>query len=118
MKTLTTLEHPAVAATSQTLLSKHGFACVLTTLQPSEGATAIDAAQGGEEHLLFVVDGEVSVRTGEITTLLKKEEAFLLPKEQTCSVSAFGQRPAKVLRVDVPPRQVVEPPIYAFESAK
>lgn len=118
MKTLTTLDHPAVTATSQTLLSKHGFVCALMTLEPSDGATAINGAQSGEEHLLFVVDGEVSVRSGEITTLLKKDEAFLLPKEETCFVSAFGPRPAKLLRVDVPPRQVVAPPIYAFESAK
>lgn len=101
MKTLETLEHPATSENTRKILAKDGFECALLTLAPEESVTITDH-ETAEEHLLFVVDGDVAVRRGEIHTLLNKDAALLLPRGEGCTLKA-GAAPAKVLRVAVPP---------------
>lgn len=117
MNNLTTLQPPAAAANSRNILAKNGFACALVTIEPGE-QLSIEHSPSGEEHLLFVVEGEVTIRSGEINTMLNKNEAHLLPKAEDCTIEASAEKPAKLLRVDVPPRQIVEAPIFTVDSPR
>ena len=111
MKTLTTLEHPSRHENTKKILAKNGFEGALLTLAPAE-TTTIPDRETAEEHLLFVVDGEVTVRRGEIHTLLSKDAALLLSGGEDGTLQAGAGGPAKVLHVTVPPRRVVEPALH------
>jgi mannose-6-phosphate isomerase-like protein (cupin superfamily) len=110
---ITTLNPPASTAVTKNILSKHGFNCALIVLSRGDETARADSTQMAE-HLLFVVEGEVTVRFGDVNTVVNKDEALLIPKEKEYSVlSHLGW--AKVLRVEVPPRQVITPQIITFE---
>ena len=69
-----------------------------------------------EEHILFVIEGEALVRFGDVNTILNQEDALLIPKGKAHSVAAHAAKGARMLRVDVPPRQIVTPQILSFDS--
>lgn len=117
MKKITTMEQPTTTLSVRKILSNNGFECAVVTLQPDDDM-AIDAARDSEERLLYVISGEATASSGEITTLLSAESAFLVPQREGCRVTVSGTQPVKLLRVEVPSRQVIEPPIYAFEAAE
>lgn len=106
---------PVITPThSKTILSKEGFACSLIMLAPGD-ETAPREANQVEEHLLFVVEGEATIRFDVVNTILSKDEALLIPRGKPHVISAHSGGWAKLLRVDVPPRQVVVPHIISFE---
>lgn len=109
-----TLDPATTPTNSKTILSKEGFACSLIMLAPGD-ETPPRAADQVEEHLLFVVDGEAIVRFDALNTVLKKDEALLIPRGKAHMISAHAGGWAKLLRVDVPPRQVVVPQILSFD---
>jgi quercetin dioxygenase-like cupin family protein len=111
---LVTLDPVATPTHSNTILSKDGFGCSLLMLAPGDETPSREADQV-EEHILFVVEGEATVRFGALTTILKKDEALLIPRGKRHVISAHAGGWAKLLRVDVPPRQVVVPQIISFE---
>lgn len=113
MKSLTVLE-PPTQPNVRSLLAQNGYSAALVTLEPGE-ALPIERSPRGEEHLLFVVDGGVTVHGGLLNTMLGKNEAHLLPKESDCTIEAAEGRPAKLLKIDVPPRQVVDAPLYTLD---
>jgi|GEM_PF-1109663 len=112
MKSLITLDPPHTANV-RGILAKEGYACAIVSLEPGE-QLAIERSPRGEEHLLFVLDGSVTVRADVLNTLLAKNEAHLLPKDVDCTIEAAEERPAKFLRIDVPPRQIVDAPLYTL----
>lgn len=114
MNTLTTLPPPP-AASAKNILSKNGYTCAIVSIGQGDELT-IPLSATGEDHLLFVLDGEIAVRNGEINTMLNKNEAHLLPKEGDTTIVVTGGRRAKLLRVDVPPRQKVEAPIFTMSA--
>lgn len=114
MNSLTALDPVSTQANTKTILSRDGFGCHLITLAPGD-ETPPRAAQHVEEHILFVIDGEATIRTGEVNTMLRKDEALLIPKGKEHVIAAHSSGWAKILRVDVPPRQIVTPQILSFD---
>lgn len=110
---ITTLDPVMSSIISKSVLAKDGFECSITTLAPGD-ETPLREAHNVEMHLLFVLDGEVTVRLGGINTMLKKDEALLVAKGQAHLAAPDGW--AKILRVDVPPRQVVTPQILTVDN--
>lgn len=111
---ITTLDPTTTPNHGKTILSKDGFACSLLTLAPGD-ETPRRTADQVEEHLLFVVDGEATVRFDDVNTILSKDEALLIPRGKEHVIAAHPGGWAKLLRVDVPPRQVVVPQIISFD---
>lgn len=70
---------------------------------------------GNRPKILFVSDGEGTVRFGDLNTMIKKDEALLISKGQAHLIAAGPDSWAKILRLDVPPRQVVTPQILTID---
>jgi len=111
---ITTLNPPSPSALTKNILSKHGFNCSIIMLGRGEETARADSSQMAE-HLLFVIEGEATVRFGDVNTVVNKDEALLIPKEKEYSILAHVGW-AKLLRVEVPPRQVITPQIITFDS--
>ena len=110
---ITTLNPPSHNTLTKNILSKHGFNCSLIMLAQGEETARADSSQMAE-HLLFVIEGEATVRFGDVNTVINKDEALLVPKDKEYSIfSHVGW--AKVLRVEVPPREVITPQIITFD---
>lgn len=116
MKSLITLDPPHTAHV-RSILAKNGYACAIVSLEPGE-PIAIERSLRGEEHLLYVLEGSLTVRVDNLNTFVAKNEAHLLPNDVECTIEAAEERPAKFLRVDVPPRQVVDAPLYTLEAER
>jgi quercetin dioxygenase-like cupin family protein len=111
---ITTLDPVSNRMTAKTILSKDGFTCSLLMLAPGDETPRREADQV-EEHILYVVDGEATVRFDQVNTILNKDEALLIPKGKQHVITANAAGWAKLLRVDVPPRHVVVPQILSFD---
>jgi mannose-6-phosphate isomerase-like protein (cupin superfamily) len=114
---ITTLPPPSSSSTARAVLSQDGYQASVITL-PAGGEFVLDVSHNSEDELLFVVDGEATLHVGdasnEVNTMLAKDQAVRLPKNQPHVIVARGDRTAKILRVSVPPRQVIIPPIESF----
>ena len=111
---ITTLDPVTTPLNAKTILAKEGYTCSLLTLAPGEETPRHDTTQI-EEHLLFVVEGEATIGLGGVNTILAKDQALLVRKGQDHVISANPDSGAKILRVDVPPRQIVTPQIITFD---
>jgi len=105
-----TLDPVTPVVRTKHVLAKNGFQCSIMTLEPGHETPRCDPREF-EERVLFVIDGEATVRFGELNTMLKKDEALLISKGQAHAIAAGSEGGAKILRVDVPPRRVVTPQI-------
>lgn len=114
MKPLTTLETPPHPTSEKRILAKDGFVGTLLKLAPGEETPRIEAGQA-EEHVLFVAEGEATVRFDDVNTILNQDEALLIPKGRAHSIVAHSDAWAKLLRLTVPPRQVVMPQIISVD---
>lgn len=114
MKTLTTLERPAATTLARTILSKDGFHAAVLTLTPGNSAS-LPEELGATQQLLFVITGQLTLHAGELHTILGEEEAVLVPAGRECTVETLGSEPARLLRIQVPPRQIVTPPLVTME---
>jgi mannose-6-phosphate isomerase-like protein (cupin superfamily) len=112
---ITTLDPIASPVHLDTILAQDGYTCSLLTLEPGS-ETPQRAAHDVQEHLLFVVDGEVTVRFGDVNTILNKDQALLVPQGRPHAIAGSEGGPAKLLRIDIPPRQVVVAPMGSFEN--
>lgn len=111
---ITTLDPVSSPVVSRTVLAENGFTCSLLTLGPGDETPPRESSQV-EEHLLFVIEGEATVRLSDINTMLRPDDALLIPKGQAHVIAAGGSGRTRILRVDVPPRRIVTPPIVSFE---
>lgn len=103
--------------TTKTILAKEGFACSLLTLAPGEETPRREADQI-EDYLLFVTEGEVTVRYCDVNTMLGKDQAVLIRKGEQHIIAASPGGWTKILRVDVPPRQIVTPQIITPANSR
>jgi mannose-6-phosphate isomerase-like protein (cupin superfamily) len=110
-----TLEPTTTPTNSRTILSKNGFTCSLIVLDPGEETPPRENDQV-EEHVLYIVEGTATVRFEELNTILNKDESLLIPRGKRHVIAAHPETSAKLLRVDVPPRQVVVPQIISFDQ--
>ena len=107
---LVSLERPSLSLDSAPVLMQHGFTCVLHTLEPDTEAL-LPASSSPDEQLLFVVEGDIAVHTGGVVTLLNSGAACLVKPGSSVALTARAGTPARVLRVEIPPREVVTPQI-------
>ena len=112
----TTLDPLTTPTNSKTILSKDGFTCFLMMLAPGDETPPREADQV-EEHLLYVVEGSATVRFEDLNTILNKDEALLIPRGKQHAIAAHPGAWAKLLRVDVPPRQAVVPQIISLDRS-
>jgi mannose-6-phosphate isomerase-like protein (cupin superfamily) len=112
---LTTLDPITSPSNIRGILAKDGFHCSIITLSPGD-ETPPREAQDAEENVLFAIEGEATVRFGDLNTMLKKDEALIIHKGQAHIIAAGPNSWAKILRVDVPPRQVVTPQILTIDG--
>jgi mannose-6-phosphate isomerase-like protein (cupin superfamily) len=109
-----TLEPTTTPTNSKTILSKNGFTCSLLMLAPGDETPRPNADQV-EEHVLYIVEGSATVRFEDLNTILNEDEAMLIPRGKQHVIAADSGAWAKLLRLDVPPRQVVVPQIISFD---
>jgi quercetin dioxygenase-like cupin family protein len=111
---ITTLDSAPASLNTKTILAKEGFNCSLLTLAPGYETPKREATQA-EDHVLFVIDGTVTVRVGDVNTILAKDQAILIHQGQEYVIVAHPGGWAKFLRIDVPPRQTVTPQIITLD---
>lgn len=111
---ITTLDSVPATLNTKTILEKDGFSCSLLTLAPGDATPRREANQI-EDHVLFVADGAATVRVGEVNTILAKDQAMLIRQSQEYVIAAHPGGWAKILRIDVPPRQIVTPQIITLD---
>jgi len=111
---LATLDPVRSPAHSKTILSQDGFTCTLLTLAPGDETRRVESGHL-DEHVLYVIEGEVTVRSDAVNTILTQDKALLVPKGKEHSIAAHPGSRAKLLRLEVPPRQVIVPPLVSLE---
>lgn len=104
---LNTLERPVSPVRTAPILVQGGFSCTLLTLEP--GASTPELIPATPDQLLFVIDGGIIVHGDGVSTVVNRDQAFLLGRGQPHHLSSTGDQPARVLRVEIPPRLVVAP---------
>ena len=107
---ITALDPVTSPLNPKTILAKEGFTCSLLTLAPGDETPRRNADQI-EEHLLFVIEGEATVRYGDVNTMLGQDQALLIRKGEQHVIAAQPGGWTRILRVDIPPRQIVTPQI-------
>lgn len=107
---ITTLDPATASLHTTTILAREGFTCSLLTLAPGDETPRREAHQI-EEHILFVIEGGATVRYGDTNTILGKDQALLIRKGEQHVIAAQPGGWTKLLRVDIPPRQIVTPQI-------
>lgn len=110
----TTLDSVPAPLNTKTILAKEGFHCSLLTLAPGDETPRREANQV-EEHVLFVADGSATIRIGDVNTILAKDQAILIRPGQEYVIAAHPGGWAKILKTDVPPRQIVTPQIITLD---
>lgn len=92
------------------MLNQQGFTCTLVTLEPG-AESALPDSRSPDSELLFVVDGDIAVHADGVTTIVNRGDAFLLAPGKPAALTARVGPPARLLRVEIPPRQVAVPQI-------
>jgi mannose-6-phosphate isomerase-like protein (cupin superfamily) len=111
---ITSLDPVTSPPNAKSILAKDGFTCSLIMLAPGDEMPRHEASNV-EEHILFIVEGDATVRFDHVNTMLSKDEALLIPKGKEHVITAHPGAWAKILRIDVPPRQIITPPLVSFE---
>lgn len=107
---LETLERPSSPLQCTPVLAQNGFNCTLLTLDAG-AESVLTASQSPDEQLLFVLEGDLAIKTDGLTTLLSREAAMLLPSDKPVVLSAPAGSPSRALHVEIPPRRIVTPQI-------
>lgn len=103
-----TLERPASLLNLTPVLARNGFACTLLTLEP-DTESVLPASASPDDQLLFVVEGDIAIHLGGLTTIVNRGGAHLLKPGASPVLSARAGAPTRVLRVEIPPRQFITP---------
>lgn len=107
---LSTLERSSSPLQATALLARKGFTCTLLTLEPG-GETSSPVSRSPEDRVLFVVEGTLALCDAGITTVVNHGEASLLGSSQSPLLAARDQSPVRLLLVEIPPRQILQPPL-------
>ncbi len=111
---VTSLPPLAPSVRAKTLLAKAGVTCALLSLAAGDEISAHDRRDASEQ-LLVVLDGQATVRTGEVSTILDPEGVLLVAAGSEYSIAASSATGARLLRIDLPPRRTNEPVIHSFD---
>lgn len=114
---LNTLERPASRLQVSPVLVRNGFTCTVVTLEPHAEAT-LPTGTSRDDQLLFVIDGEIAIDAGGLTTLVNRGAATLLAPGESPVLTVRSDSPARVLRVEIPARQMVAPQIITPGSGE
>ncbi len=106
MNSLISLESPVSHLQSVPVLAQSGFTCTLLTLAP-DSETVLPASPSPDDQLLFVVEGDIAIHNQGLTTLVNQGGACVLRSGQSPVLTARAGQPTQVLRVEIPPRQVI-----------
>ncbi len=115
MNSLETLERPSAALTTAPVLHQRGFTCTILTLQPDSEAKLPESASA-DEQLLFAIDGDIAVHLEGVTAIINQGGAHLVKAGTSPVLSAGANGPTRILRVEIPPRQVIEPQIITARA--
>lgn len=108
MNSLQTLARPASLLAASTVLNRQGFTCTVLTFAP-DSETRLPFSTSADDQLLYVLEGDIALHAEGITTIVNRGDAHLLAAGRTPVISACANTPARVLRVEIPPRQVITP---------
>jgi quercetin dioxygenase-like cupin family protein len=110
---LHTIELPPTELLAKPILNQNGFTCTQFTLVPGAD-TELPPSHSQDEQMLIVLEGEVAVLARGVTTLLKPGAAMLMAPGKAVEVSARAESPVRLLRVEIPPRQIITPQIISL----
>ncbi|MEO6876074.1 MAG: AraC family ligand binding domain-containing protein, partial [Opitutaceae bacterium] len=91
------------------------FDCSLVMLA-SGNETPRYLAENVPEHILYVVEGQPTIRFRNVNTILSQDQALLVPKGSAHTIAAGPSQGAKLLRVEIPPRPETLPQIITLNS--
>lgn len=101
-----TILDPVISnAPARNILARDGINCTLLAVAPGD-ETASTVVSTMAEQLLFVAEGQVTVRGGAVNTVVNRDEAFLVSPGRAYTLAASAGGWARVLRVDLPTRRV------------
>jgi len=112
MNSLLTIDPSISPVQSAPVLAQSGFTCTLLTLAP-DSETTLPASASTEDQLLFVVTGGIAVHHQGLTTLVNQGGACLIHPGQSPVLTSRAGQPTQVLRVEIPPRQVITPQLIS-----
>ncbi len=94
------------------ILQKEGYSGVLVTLN---GQDTLDFEDNltRQDHLIFVVDGSLSVEMDGIVSLVNRHDALHIPRGKQVALKNVEVKRSKFVRFDIPPPPE-RAPIYAF----
>ncbi|MEN9401923.1 MAG: hypothetical protein RL091_626 [Verrucomicrobiota bacterium] len=105
-----TIERPETGLLAKQILNQNGFVCTHYTLKPGAD-TELPTSMSNDDQMLYVLEGEVAVLARGVTTLLKAGSAMLMTAGKAVELTARAETPVRLLRVEIPPRQIVTPQI-------
>lgn len=93
---------------SRTILSEERLNGSLLLLESGQEITLGDTS-ATQEHVLFVADGSITIRIGELSHVLNKDQAMFLAPGKTATLRNSAPGWAKVLRLDLQVPAPVDP---------
>ncbi len=109
---ITTLEASPPAFTSQEILKTDSYHGSILTLTPHAQVSAETDAVN--DRIYVALEGTVLVSASGVNTYLNRDAALLVVKGKQHHLTAESDVPTRVLRLDIPPRQVTAAPIVTF----
>lgn len=111
---ITTLEPSTPAYTTQEILASGGYHGA--TLSFNAGGAVPEEADGVNDRIYVGLDGTVMINCSGVSTFLHRDTALLVTKGKAHNLQETANRPARVLRLDIPPRQVTAQPLVTLSS--
>ncbi len=111
---ITTLDGSPPAFTSQDILKTDSYQGSVLTLAPRGQIS--DETDAVNDRIYVVLDGTVLVSVADVNTYLNRDAALVVSKGKLHRLTSETDSPTRILRLDIPPRQVTAAPIVTFES--
>lgn len=106
--TLSTLSRPKPHLKSSSVLNQNGYTGTLLTLEPGS-ASLLSVNRAGNEQLLFVIEGGITISIENVTTVINRDQVSLVAPGRAPVMANPGATTARVMRMEIPARQVVAP---------
>ena len=98
---------------SRRVLNEEGVECSLVSLAPGEQTSCFEMPPR-RDFVLFAIEGTATVALGQVTCLLRKDEALRIPAGSENMLTAGGGGWVKLLRVAFPKREPPPEPVYIY----
>jgi mannose-6-phosphate isomerase-like protein (cupin superfamily) len=109
------LPEKSTTGLTRNVLSRDGIDCTIIGLAPTEEISSHDD-RSAQDHVLFVVEGRVIVRLGDLNFILNKDDALHIEHGKEYIITGGASGWSKLLRVDIAPREVAAPAIFTFPA--